>query len=125
MLEPLKTIQIFQRQADPQAFVAGQVIFQEGQPGDLMYGVIEGEVEILVNQKPIELIQPGAVFGIGSLIGIEYRTYTAIAKTPCKLAYLDKQRFLFAVQETPLFALGVMRSYSDRLNRIGYQLGAY
>lgn len=118
MLEPTDTIQIFQRQPDLQVFEAGQVIFQEGQPGDLMYGVIDGEVELSVNHKPVENIQPGGVFGIGSLVGIENRTYTAIAKTACKLAHLDRQRFLFAIQETPTFALSVMKSYSERLNRL-------
>ncbi len=119
MLEPTETIRIFQKQPDPQVFAAGQVIFNEGQPGDLMYGVIEGEVELFVNQKPVEVIQSGGVFGLGSLVSNENRSYTAIAKTACKLAYLDKQRFLFAIEETPAFALGVMRSYSDRLKRIG------
>ncbi|GGA16027.1 hypothetical protein CYANOKiyG1_30080 [Okeania sp. KiyG1] len=35
-----------------------------------------------------------------------------------KLAYLDQERFLFVVQETPLFALSVIRSYSNRLRKI-------
>jgi len=101
---------------------APQVIFEEGQAGDLMYGVLEGEVELLVNHKSVERIQPGDVFGIGSLLDSDKRAYTAIAKTDCKLACLDRQRFLFAVQETPLFALEVMKRYSDRLNRIEHLL---
>jgi CRP/FNR family transcriptional regulator, cyclic AMP receptor protein len=122
MLNPTETIQVFQRQPDPLVFEVGQVIFQEGQLGDLMYGVIEGDVEIVVNQKVVEVIQQGGVFGIGAMIDLATRSYTAIAKTPCKLAYLDKQRFLFAIQETPLFAIGVMRIYSDRLSRIEHKL---
>ena len=31
---------------------------------------------------------------------------------------LDEERFLFVVQETPMFALDVIRSYSDRLRRL-------
>jgi CRP-like cAMP-binding protein len=31
-----------------------------------------------------------------------------------EIAIVDQERFLFAVQETPMFALEVMRSYSDR-----------
>ena len=50
------------------------------------------------------------------------RTYTAIAKTDCQLAFLDRERFLFAVQETPMFALKVMKSYSERLNRLAHML---
>ncbi|MBE9051526.1 Crp/Fnr family transcriptional regulator [Nostocales cyanobacterium LEGE 11386] len=122
MLDPVQTITIFQKQPDPQIFVANQVIFDEGQPGDYMYGVLEGEVDLSVNGKVVEIIQPGDVFGTGVLVGIKNRTYTATAKTACKLAFLDEHRFLFAVQETPMFALLVIRSYSERLSRLNHQL---
>jgi CRP-like cAMP-binding protein len=50
------------------------------------------------------------------------RTYTAIAKTDCKLAFLAQQQFLLAVQETPMFALKVMKRYSERLNPLAHRL---
>jgi len=46
MLSPVITVSIFQKQHDPKEFSAGQVIFEEGQPGDEMYGLLEGEVNI-------------------------------------------------------------------------------
>ncbi len=81
-----------------------------------MYGVLEGEIALSVNGKVVETIEPGMVFGIGALVSSGARTYTAIAQTDCKLAFLDEKRFLFVVQETPFFALEVMKSYSERLN---------
>ncbi len=118
MLDPVRTLSIFQRQPDPQIFSAGQTVFQEGDPGDFMYGILEGEISLSVNGKTVEKIVPGGVFGIGALVSSGVRTYTAIAKTDCKLAFLDEKRFLFVVQETPFFALEVMKSYSERLNRL-------
>jgi CRP-like cAMP-binding protein len=50
------------------------------------------------------------------------RTYTASPKTDCKLAFLAQQQFLLAVQETPMFALKVMKRYSERLNRLAHRL---
>ncbi|MEH2458205.1 Crp/Fnr family transcriptional regulator [Nostoc sp.] len=118
MLSPVVTVGIFQKQPDPKVFSAGQVIFEEGQPGDEMYGILEGEVDILVNGKIVETIETGEVFGAGILIGIKNRTYTAIAKMDTKLGFLDQEGFLFAVQETPMFAIQVMKSYSERLSRL-------
>lgn len=118
LLEPVRTLRIFQRQTDPKTYAAGDVIFKEGERADYTYGVLEGEVNIVVHDKVVETLQPGEVFGTGSLIEIKDRTYTAIANTDCKLVYLDRDRFLFAIQETPVFALHVMRNYSDRLLRI-------
>ena len=118
MLSPVVTVSIFQKQPDPQAFSAGEVIFEEGQPGEQMYGILEGTVDILVNGKVVETIDTGEVFGVGVLVGVKNRTYTAIAKVDSKLAFVDEKAFLFAVRETPMFALKVMKSYSERLSRL-------
>ncbi|MBD2561826.1 MULTISPECIES: Crp/Fnr family transcriptional regulator [Nostoc] len=122
MLSPVLTVSIFQKQPDPKGFSAGQVIFEEGQPGNHMYGILEGTVDILVNGKVVETIETGEVFGVGVLVGVENRTYTAIAKVDTKLGFLDEKKFLFAVQETPMFALKVMKSYSERLSRLQHML---
>ncbi|MEH2076118.1 MAG: Crp/Fnr family transcriptional regulator [Nostoc sp.] len=118
MLSPVLTVSIFQKQPDPQAFSAGDVIFEEGQSGDKIYGILEGEVDILVNGKVVETIETGEVFGAGVLVGVQNRTYTAIPKVDSKLGFLDREGFLFAVQETPMFAIQVMKSYSERLSRL-------
>jgi CRP/FNR family cyclic AMP-dependent transcriptional regulator len=43
------------------------------------------------------------------------RSATAVAVTDTKLAVIDRHRFLFLVQETPMFALQVMSSLAERL----------
>lgn len=118
MLSPVLTVSIFQKQSDPKAFSAGQIIFEEGQPGDEMYGILEGEVDIVVNGKIVETIETGEVFDVAVLVGVKNRTYTAIAKINSKLVFLNEREFLFAVQETPMFAVEVMKSYSKRLSRL-------
>lgn len=118
MLEAAQIVGLLQKQSEPELFSAGQEIFQEGEPGDIVYGILEGKVDLVVNGKTVETIDTGEVFGVGVLVGVGYRTYTAIAKTDCKLAFLDRRQFLFAVQETPIFALKVMKSYSERLTRL-------
>ncbi len=112
------TLSIFQRQPELKEFTAGQEIFSLGQPADLMYGIVEGMVELRINGSTVETIGPSEIFGIGALIEDGIRPYTAIAATDCKLAFLDERRFLFAVQETPTFSLLVMKSYSARIARL-------
>lgn len=114
MLSPIETIKLFQSQPE-QIFSQGDIIFKNGEQGMVMYGIIEGEIEMYINGKVIELIKKGDVFGQGALVHEDYlRASTAMAKTDCKLAVLDREHFLFAVQQTPMFALEIMRSYSDR-----------
>ena len=119
MLKPIETIKILQNNSHIKSFRAGEIIFRQGTEGDIMYGIIDGEVEMLVDYKVVEIIRAGDVFGQGALLHSDHlRTSTAKAKTNCQIASLDQEHFLFAVQETPMFALEVMRSYSDRLRRL-------
>jgi CRP/FNR family transcriptional regulator, cyclic AMP receptor protein len=116
MLSHSRTVEIFQMQPGPQSFGQGETIFNEGEKGQVMYGVLEGEVSLVINNRAVETILTGDVFGEGALVDPDrLRASTAIAKTDCKLAVLNLERFLFVVQETPQFALNVMRSMSDRL----------
>ena len=122
MLEPVRTIEIYHRPPSPKAFSAGESIFTTGDAGDVIYGIIKGEVELWMNGSVVETIQQGDLFGEGSLVHEDHKRFeTAIAKTDCLLAFLDRHHFLFVVQQTPVFALEVMRSYSDRLRRLKCQ----
>lgn len=118
MISPITTLEIFQKQPNPLIFKAGQIVFEAGQPSDVMYGIIDGEVDLVVNGRTVETINSGEVFGIAALVEEQPRAYTAIAKTDCQLAVLDEQAFFFAVQELPMFALEVMQSYAARLERL-------
>ena len=72
-----------------------------------------------VNGQVLETIYHGDIFGEGALVHTDSkRASTAIAKTDCKLAIMERRNFLFAVQQTPMFALEIMRSYSDRVRRL-------
>jgi CRP/FNR family transcriptional regulator, cyclic AMP receptor protein len=122
MLEPARTVSIFQKEGQQLELAAGDVIFEIGQPGNMMYGVIEGSVDLVVKGKVLETILTGDVFGEGVLVHpSKVRASTAIAQTACKLACLDEKRFLFAVQNTPMFAVEIMRSFSERLRRLKQQ----
>ena len=123
MLEPVRTIKLFQKPPSPKTFLTGEVIFREGERGDVIYGIISGEVEILVDGKVVETILQGDIFGEGAIVHLDrQRESTALAKTDSLLAFLDREHFMFAVQQTPMFALEVMKSYSDRLRRLRHIL---
>ena len=111
------TIHFFQHSKDQESFEVGQVIFVEGQPGNVMYVVTAGEVNILVGETQIETLRTGDILGEMALIDTQPRSATAIAKTDCRLAPVDEQRFTFLVQQTPYFAIQVMQIMADRLRK--------
>ena len=111
----MTTINLFREASDAVEFAAGQTIFEESQPGDCMYAVVEGEVAITQLGKLIRTVGPGNIFGEMALIEHGPRSATATARTACKLVSINERRFNFLVQQTPFFALQVMRIMSERL----------
>jgi CRP-like cAMP-binding protein len=110
-------IHIFDKSPDYKAYKAGDVIFNKGDESSQMYVVIEGEVEIQLTDNLTEIVDSGGFFGEMALISDEPRTATVIAKTDCRIVPVDERRFSFMVQETPGFALSIMRVLVERLRR--------
>jgi CRP-like cAMP-binding protein len=103
-------------------FQAGATIFAEGYAADVMYVVLEGEVEVRVGNKLVEAVGPGDIIGEMALIDMKPRSATAVTKTQCRVAPVDEKRFQFMVQQTPYFSLHVMRVMADRLRRMNANL---
>jgi CRP/FNR family transcriptional regulator, cyclic AMP receptor protein len=93
---------------------AGDTVFAEGDSGDQMYGIIDGQIQLSTSDRVIATLGPDEVFGEMALIDSSPRMATAVATTDTTLAVIDKRRFLFLVHETPMFALQVMSSMADR-----------
>lgn len=98
-------------------FSAGQKIFEEGEPGEVMYFVKVGEVTIIVGGKSVCTVGPGEIFGEMALIDTKIRYANAIAKTDCQVVAINEKYFNFLVQEHPYFALNVMRVLAERLRK--------
>jgi CRP-like cAMP-binding protein len=94
---------------------AGQKIFSRGDLGDSMYVIIDGTVNLHDGDDVYGPLAAGELFGEMSLIDDEPRSLDAVAATDATLAEIDERRFLFLVNETPMFALHVMGVLADRL----------
>ena len=106
---------LFRNAKETRKVEAGAVIFDEGDAGVEMFGILDGEVELRVKGGVLDRLGPDEVFGEMALIDNSLRSNTAVAVTDTTLATIDRHRFLFLVQETPMFALDVMGVMAERL----------
>jgi CRP/FNR family cyclic AMP-dependent transcriptional regulator len=97
---------------------AGEYVFHEGDQCDEMYVVLDGQVDIVVNNKIVETVDPGGMFGEMALLGPAPRSGSAVARFDVKLVPIDNRRFQFLIQQTPYFAIHVMSVLADRLRRM-------
>ncbi len=109
---------LFRDAGNVRNFSPGEAIFETGAPGTEMYVLLEGEVEVRANGRILEVLHAGDVLGEMALIDSKPRSATALARTACQLAPVDERRFLYLVQETPFFALHLLRVLADRLRRM-------
>jgi CRP/FNR family cyclic AMP-dependent transcriptional regulator len=113
----MPTFDILRREPDIRSFKQGETIFKKGDPGDWMFAVIEGAVEINLGSTVLERVAAAGVFGEMALIDQQPRSATAVAAVDCSLAVINEKRFLRLVEQTPKFALHVMHVISERLRR--------
>jgi CRP-like cAMP-binding protein len=111
----MTTINIFRSARDTVALEAGEVVFKEGDPGDVMYAVVEGSVDIARAGNVIETVPAGGIFGELALVDESARGATATVATAARLAKVDKKHFTYLVHEHPTFALQVMKVMAERL----------
>lgn len=118
----MNPLNLFSKTTDTESFVDGDVIFSQGEPGENLYVVRAGEVEIQCNGVTVDTVGKGGVVGEMVLIDSSARSTTAIAKGNCELIPVDEKRFTFLVQQTPFFAIHVMRVLVERLRKTNAML---
>ena len=83
------------------------MLFRKGDPGDVMFAVAEGQIELSVDGTIVEEVGPGGILGELALIDASPRA-TAIAVTPSRVVRVDQQHFRYLVQGTRRLRLQVM-----------------
>jgi CRP/FNR family cyclic AMP-dependent transcriptional regulator len=107
--------ELFRQETDTLQLGPGDFLFREGDSGEKMYVLLEGEIEVFLGDFVLETAEPDMLIGEMALIDDGPRTANAVAKTACRLAQIDRRRFYFLVQRHPHFATHVMKTLADRL----------
>ena len=118
MMRSLELEKLFGKTDDAIALSAGETLFAEGDQGDRMYVLLDGQAEIRVGGVAVETVGPGGVLGEMALIDEAPRSASVVAVSDTRLAPVDEKRFMFMVQQTPFFAMHVMRVLAARLRHM-------
>ena len=111
-------------------FSSGSVIIQEGDPGESMFIMYQGEVEItkqltliLGDDFPRERVMTrlkaadGVSFGEMALLENEVRSATVTALTDCRLLELHRQEFLAEVRQHPAMGIKLLLRLAQLLSK--------
>ncbi len=107
-------------------FHPGDTIVRQGDQGDCMFVIQEGEVEIRKleggKEALVDVLMPGEIFGEIAIIERQERSATAIARTTVRVLTIDKKTFLRRVHEDPTLALNVLETMSRRIRKLDAEL---
>lgn len=100
-------------------FEPGTVLFEEGQPGDYMYVVQSGEVEIRrqvgETERVLAVLPPGEFFGEMAILNGRPRSATAVVKSPSRLLVIEGKTFEAMMRARPEIALRIIKALATRL----------
>jgi len=95
---------------DQLAVPAGTVLFRQGDEGEHMYFVLEGQAHMRRGAIEVARLGPGDQFGEVAILGQRARTATVQADTVMRLARLSRSRFVSLGGQHPRAALHFMEA---------------
>ena len=92
---------------------AGKVLFEQGDPCDYLYVIVDGEIEIILNQengeaKTLASLGPPTSFGEIALFGDEGRSAGARASKDTSLLGIEKEPLLELIYEHPTISIAII-----------------
>lgn len=108
----------------PVVYLPGNIICRKGAPGDEMFFIVRGEVEILdEHELLIARLQAGHFFGEMALLNHQTRNATARAATFCDLYVLDRATFDHVAGNHPHFHRSIAEQSRSRAPHRGREPG--
>lgn len=113
----MDVLEIFKDSPKARSVQAGQVIFRRGDHAEEMYVVLEGSVDIKVDDRVVESLPPGSIFGEMAIADDYPRSADAVAAVDSTIEPIDQEWFKHLVRKSPSFGLHVMSVMAKRLRR--------
>jgi signal transduction histidine kinase len=116
-------LHILKQAGEPRSVRAGEVIFTEGDPGNGMYVIEQGRVEIAARvnddeRRVLARLEPGAIFGEMAVLDGQPRSATATAETDSRLTFLPREAVLRAIEQSPAMLITLVRELSQRVRHV-------
>ena len=105
---------------EPRTLADGEMLFQQGDPGDALFILEEGQIELFVwdhrgQRVVLGTHSDGEIFGELSLLDEGPRTASVVALTDCKLLALSRDHLLNFIEKRPHGALLLLKIVTTRL----------
>jgi CRP-like cAMP-binding protein len=107
-------------------YADGEIVVHQGEVGDCLYVVQDGEVEIVVEEDDAEIVLRCAgrneILGEMAIFERQPRSATIRAKGRARILTLDKRNFLRRINEDPSLAFRMIETMSHRVRQLSHEV---
>lgn len=104
----------------------GDVIVRQGKPGDCMFEILEGTVEVLREKEGKEtclaVLSRGDFFGEMAIFEREVRSATVRAMGEVRAITIDKKTLLRRISEDPSLAFRIIEKLANRIRELDVEI---
>jgi CRP/FNR family transcriptional regulator, cyclic AMP receptor protein len=118
-----RPLQRLASEADQLDFEPGHDIVREGDPGETLFVVLEGEGKVVRGKRTVGRVLPGDFFGELSAIDGGPRTATVVAVSPMRVLRLFRRTLIRLLEDEPRLALTLIAGMARRVREVDRRAG--
>jgi CRP-like cAMP-binding protein len=103
-------------------FSAGDIIIQQGDDADMVYTIISGNADVIVDGVSVGELGEDEVFGAMAVFTGEKRSASIIASTACTVMAVPQQDFTVLIEAQPQAAVNLIENLARRINMMNQQV---
>jgi CRP-like cAMP-binding protein len=124
-LEPAK-LKLLAFTSERLTYEPGQAFFQQGDPGDAAFIILEGEAEVMIDtpKGPVRVanLARNEIVGEIAVLCEVPRTATVVAKGKTVTLKISRETFFRLITEFPQMSIEIMRELGRRIEKTNGQL---
>jgi CRP/FNR family transcriptional regulator, cyclic AMP receptor protein len=105
-------------------FPANHTIFAKGEEGHLLYILVSGRVEIMLDDLHLAQLEAGAYFGEMALFDSQPRSASVTTVQESKCLVLSRQQIYQAIKESPAIVINMIRVLVTRIRKLNRLFGS-
>ena len=121
----MKFFELFQNWENLEEHNAQSVIFSAGEPTDVLYFIISGEVELTLNGEALGIECAGGIIGEMAMVPSAAQSATATTLGATRLARIDRDQLKEIASANAEFSLHVMSVLAKRLRAVNQYISTH
>ena len=110
-------------------YASGEIIFEEGDKGEVMYVIQSGRVKVTKNTSKGEIelavLGSGDILGEMALFDKLTRSATAVAAGEARILSIDKKKLFATISRDPTLAFKIIETMSHRIRKLNQDFSEF